>query len=400
MPEAAIYFQRVLDCSSGVDKYQGAKLQALEGLGDAYASEELLKCAKALECYEKCLQETTDSKIMARLLRKIGWCWRPDSLGMGDSTMARQFLQKAEAYPDLDLTERAEIFSTKQRIAHYDCNWDEADLYSAEAEKLFEKMGAQERLAMMLVDHAVIDLCRGLVDQAFSKLDRADSINISYPSVGGKMAIVFTYGHAHMHRGEYEKALDNFSRLLIMLEETGTYGHQHSLVYYRALVNDINEDYEEELADAQKSYEMAYLLDSEYDRFASCVLLTHAYCRLNRRDEAQNRSSEMLDLMKKFNPNMRTLSYNLAEIAQAELCYLNGDLERGNRMFRDGINMIRVGYFGKLFEAVVMTWFGDYLTLQGHNQEAKDNYLKAIEIFTHLGNETEVKRVSMKINAI
>jgi hypothetical protein len=169
-------------------------------------------------------------------------------------------------------------------------------------------------------------------------------------------------------------------------------------MFYRAILYDTMEDFKAELEEMKKDYELAEMTESDYMRLQSCVLLIHAYLRLNKNEDAQKKRDQMRELLKKFNFKTLSLIRSLAEIVEAELCYANSDWEGGNRRFQNGIQLIRNGQYGVLFEGLARTWYGDFLVKQKLNDDARLQYSRALENYQSIENNTEIIRLQKKLS--
>jgi tetratricopeptide (TPR) repeat protein len=203
-----------------------------------------------------------------------------------------------------------------------------------------------------------------------------------------------------MYRGEYDKSMQLVDSVMKMFENTIDFGTKHAMMFYRALLYDIMEDFEAELMEVLKDYELAEMTESDYMRLQACVMLIHAYLRQNENKDAQKKRPQMLELLKKFSFKTAPLTLSLAEIVEAEFCYADSNWEEGNKKFQYGVQLIRNAQYGNLLEGVAKTWYGEHLARQGLNDDAKLEYSKALEIYRNLGNMAEAERVLKKLSSI
>jgi len=398
MIEAIPYFQRALEAAGNDKIHTNEKLHALEGLGDANVG--LYNCTSAIKFYEAFLELSSDQKNNARILRKSAWCWKPDALGKGNLLKAKELLREAEEYSDLDSNERGEILSVHSFLSFQKGTFDEADRYSSEAEQIFERIGLNERLAMQLTDHAGTNLCQGRVAEALEKINRAAQIHSKFPSPGGELDVLHSLGLAYFHQGLFEDSLEYFNRVVNLAAQIGEYGHLHGAFVEKALIYDSMGDHESEREEGLKSLGIAKNTESEYMLLGSCALLTHTLIHLDKIEEAEKYCHQSQELAKTFEWGVRTFFRGFIQIVQGELHAANKEWDQSAEKFRYGIELVRSGIWGVLYEAVARTWFGESLLKQGLKAEAKLQYLIALQLYERLGNNIQSQKVTQLLEAL
>ncbi|MDD1766915.1 MAG: hypothetical protein LUQ00_03260, partial [Candidatus Methanomethyliaceae archaeon] len=398
MIEAIPYFQRALEAAGNDKKYTNEKLHALEGLGDANVG--LYNYTSAIKFYEAFLELSSDKKLNVSILRKSAWCWRPDALGKGNLLKAMELLKKAEDCGEVELKERGEILNVYSMLSFQEGNFDETDRYQSEAEQIFEKIGLNERLAMLLVDHASINLCQGRVVEALDKISRATQIHAKSPSPSGELDVLTTLGLTYFHQGLFEKSLEYYNKVINLATQIGEYGHLHGAFVDRVLIYDSIGDHESAKEQALKSLEIAKNIESEYMLLGSCALLTHTLIHLDRIQDAEKYCNESQELAKNFEWRVKTFFRGFIQIVQGELLAANKEWNLSAEKFRNGIELIRSGMWGILYEALARSWFGESLLKQGLKAEAKLQYQTALQLYKRLENNTQSQRVTQLIKTL
>jgi tetratricopeptide (TPR) repeat protein len=398
MIEAVPYFERALETAKADSSKQKERLQALEGLGDAYRG--LYNAATAINFYNACLSEAEGQQSSARILRKSALCWAPYGLGKGNSSKARELLAEAERCSDIEPIERAEIISFHGELNYLEGRFEESSHLSFEAEKLFEEANASSKLATEYTNHAACYLSQGLVDNASTMLEKAKIINSMNPSVSADIDITFTQGMKHFHRGDLEEGLACFDRTSEMATKVGEYGFLFTCHLLRVLIFDIRSNFNGMFDEALKALELSKRVESGYNRITACTLMIHALKRSGREDKIESECLKTISNSKTDEWDVHTFSRGFIEIVRGEIFADQGDWPRSNRMFEYGIELLSRGNYGVLYGAIARGWYAEYLGKQGSKAKAIEQYLKAAELYKRMGNSSQENWIMEKVASI
>jgi tetratricopeptide (TPR) repeat protein len=395
MPEAIPYFQRVVDIAKEATTDNEALLKALEGLG--IANEELCNYQSALLSFDEFLRLSTNPKDRARVLRRSAECWLPTRLGMGDPSKSIDLLQKADECGDIDPHEKCEILSLRAMMALWQGQFDVAEKYCTIAEESLEEIDSYDMLALQLTDHVSIYLSQGLVKEALEKAEKAMEAHLKSPSKRGELEVNHYLGVTHLHRGLFKEALECFDKSLDVAAKLGdslesSWGH-----IYKGLIYDAIGDFEAAEKEAERSREHALHTESAYLLAGADAFLGHALIRLDRIDEAQEPCFEATGIAKSFDWRIRTPIRGLVTVTMAELHASRNADDESRREFQEAIELFRGCTQGVLFEAIALTWFGDFLVKRGFRSDAGKQYEKAIELYEKLGNSIEAQRLAQVV---
>jgi tetratricopeptide (TPR) repeat protein len=389
--EAAAYFERALSVAGDDPSFLDKKLQALEGLGDAYSGMGREKAAKA--SYGDFLKLCENSRDRAHVLRKAAEV-------AGFRTEVESLLDQAEGCSGIDPIEIGRIKKLRGRLTAVSGQLDEAERLYNEAERLFRQSEALQDLAGTLLGLSDLYHHRGLVREAVDKAEEAARLYSRVKSVKGEIIASERSGMLYYHLGLIPEALESFNKL----ERIGTRLSNYSVLadahFWRSLVYASIGDFEACNLEARKARGFSLKTESQSTRFSINHWLLVSELRLDRLKEAEQLLQENRAIVESFTGEASKWFEPRLSFDEAEYLAAKKEWASSNEKFRKTLQLWSSSYVKDLpmvpqtmFKTLILTEFGEALEKQGLRDQAREKFEEALRIYDKMGNLAHAKRV-------
>ncbi len=400
MPEAAAYFERVIEVVGQEPDLAQERLRALEGSGDARMA--MGRHDSAISFYENFLKLSQNPKDSARVLRKSAEAWSISPRGNPSKTL--QLLEEAKATLGADPLEMARIKLILGELAVKDGRFEEAEVLYSDAAKRFEEKGDAGELATALLYYSEFYLSRGNVREALERATRASRI-LSGLQSSVELGVLSQLGDVYFHLGEAEKALEYYTRWLRLAEKFGRYYSLAWAHFWKSLVYESIDHLESCRREAEKAVEIAEEGEALDIRVAANAILAHCYVRLKKLEKAEGIWPAAAAALATQEPDRfpRTKGHEplraLVTLVMAELLSAKKDWTRAKERFRESIELFRGAVYGPLFEAWARTRFGEALLRNEGTSEAKKELGEAVRLYEELTNQSQAEKAKKILSA-
>jgi tetratricopeptide (TPR) repeat protein len=282
-------------------------------------------------------------------------------------------------------------------LAFWQGDFDRAEYYAGQSERVFREEGAMERLALQLTDHTTVFLSQGNALQAAEMGRSVLDIYRQHPSPRGEQETLHYLGVAYLHLGKDEEALDCLGRCIFIATKLGDHttlcwGHLHMGLVYDSLHDD-----EAAWGHAFSCVRAARTADSNYMLALANAFLAHAEHRLRRPERAAIACKEARERAQDFDWRMRTPVKGLVTVALAE-CHAKEKMwKESNQEFKQALEEFHGSTFGLIYEAIAQVWFADSLESQGLAEEMRRHVKAAMEIYRRLSNQTILAQLEARL---
>jgi predicted ATPase len=394
--EALPCFERVLKVFPDTEGLEEYKFNAMEGLGDSYF--DVGNTSEASKMFESLLEHPIAGSQRARVLRKQSECWNPLKLGKGKKVKALSLINEALAIPEIDESERGEIANGLLVIANLDGDRDEAKKQGQISVDAFKLANNPKRLAIQLMINSDVYISEGEMEKATQMLREAEELNKQLKSHFIQSELDSRYGLLYLHTGELDKAAHHYDAYAEICKKYGYDSAQSIVYFYQTILNLLMDDLEAALESAEGSYEYAQKIGSDYLKGAALGLLTHLSFILKKTEDCLKYANEAREIGEKFDKDMKARTIGMIRLACAEGSIASSNWKEGDDLFKEAIAIFSECLFGRIMQALTLTWYGDALFGQGREQEAKADYNEALSIFKKLGNKGQIMRCEKALN--
>ena len=350
-PDAQPFFEQVLVMNDGSTSTLPMIARANEGLGDVNL--ELGKLEEASAYFKTAMEMSLDPEVKTRTKSKLHVCDE-----FRDALDKEKYFQSA--------------------IARY------------------EALGEDENVILCLAYLTDVQLTIGRVDDAIRTSERGMTLLQRCPSLLAKRVILHQAGMLNFHLGNAKEARRDLSDSI----ELASYFNDSMNISLGStelsLVLDSVDDLEAAYSIARRGYEEAKGLNMDLITLNSSAGLLHACIRSEKLKEARSLYDMIIDRSKDFKWGIHSTEHCLFLASLAEMKATSGEWDMSVEDFNRSLRMMKATPNGILLEAVVRSWFAEYLKKRGHIQEAQDQLDNAIKIYMRLGNINQAHRLSIK----
>ncbi len=382
--EAASYFERALSVAGDDPSFLDRKLQAIEGLGDAY--EGLGRRNSARASYDDFLKLSQNPKDKARVLRKAA-----ESADL--RIEAEPLLDQAERCSNIDPIEIGRIKRLRGQFAASGEPVNAERLY-AEAERVFRESEAPQDLARTLLCLSDLYHQQGRVREAVEEAEEAVHLYSRVKSVEGETRASERSGILNFHLGLITEALESFEKLVKIGTRLSNYSLLADAHFWRSVVYASIGDFEACSLEAHKAREYSSKTESQTMRFSINHWLLMSELRLNRLEEAERVLQESCGIAESFTGEASKWFAPRVSFDEAEYLAAKKEWALSNEKFRKTLQLWSLStIYGLMFKAIILTEFGESLEKQGLRDQAREKFDEALKIYERIGNLAHAKRV-------
>ena len=311
-------------------------------------------------------------------------------------SQAVALLEQAAKCDEIEKVEYGRAIKLRGSYAVISGALDQAQGFFSEAQRIFKDTGATEDLAKLCHSISDLYLSKGMTGEALASAEEAVGLFSKLQSPVGGANASFQLGSVYWNIGLHGQAIANYSKAITVLTKFGRYRALAEAYEYKAGVQDDIGDFESVRTEALKAHENGLKANSAYWQAHASFLLAIAEIRLNRIAEGEKwykNGSKLLKSLGKL-ADMRSPLSILSVLAEAHLLDAKGDWTVGKEKFLQTIEFYRGTYWAVLHEALARTQFGEAALARGLTKEAREQFMKAAEIYETLGNKTQVDKLT------
>ena len=319
--EAIKYFLQVINTVGESPEYSREKIDAMEGLGNAYFA----RCnfERAITTFEKVSETAVSEGSKLRALRKavVSSYWR------GDSSRALELAEKAQKLELVDRLEYARLQLYKGFVAGRSFGKIKEALDDMSASlKVFEEENSLPDVAMALTEISFAYPWAGRLEDSLSAAMRAVTI---YEELGDQRQQGFAIGRLGTALGTcgfFKEAIEAFSKANFIEEKIGDYNSMAFHCMMSGMFLELSGNIKPALIQSAKGLELSERTDAQYIRSLCYANLTRENCwagELDRAEEFYEKLEKLLDEVPSLKSNLNTL--NMVQFCKAILLGHKGE---------------------------------------------------------------------------
>ncbi|MDD1769919.1 MAG: hypothetical protein LUO79_02425 [Methanomassiliicoccales archaeon] len=396
--EALPNLERAASLCDEVGEGNDVRFRVIEGLGEA--NKELGNAPRALEYYQTLLGLGPVGNNRARIMRKIADMW---TFGSGSLQTSKdevlKMLDEAENIEGLEERERMEIAFSRATILQSVGGAEDAERHYAEAIELANRIGAKDRIGLLLSSYAFAFLSQGEVPEALEKLEEARRAYEADPYPSAEVEMLTCLGEANLYAGRVEEAMRFFDQCIRSSDALGFYHNSRWSHFYRALVFSELGELDSADSEAHECLQVDLKTDTPFTRLVSNTIIAHLMVLKGECSAAETVCLENQELLDKFATEIRTPVVGLALAVQAELLEARGKCAAGDAQFESAIRHLGGVWGGVYFGALVREWYSASLASRGLLDRAGEVAREAIVTHISLGNVVRAARLNRMVSA-
>lgn len=397
--EAATYFERALSVAEDDPSFLDKKLEALEGLGDAYLG--LGRPDSSRASYGNFFRVCENRRDKARVLRKAA---QSAEIRME----AEQLLDQAERCSDIEPIEIGRIKRLRGQLTAASGPAVDAERIYAEAVRLFRESEAHEDLARTLLCLSDLYLQQGQVRDAIDKAEEAARLYSSAKSISGEILASERSGILNYHLGLIVESRESFKKLASIGTRLANDSLLAEAYFWNSVVYASIGDFEACNLEAHKARRFSLKTESQTMRFSINHWLIVSDARLNRLEEAEKLVQENRGIAESFKGEASPwiaprVSFDEAEYlaAKKEWALSNEKFRKTLQLWDSAMPQMTVPLVHQItFKALILTAFGEALKRQGLRDQAKEEFHEALKIYDKIGNLAHAERVRTLLTSL
>ncbi|MDD1756549.1 MAG: AAA family ATPase [Methanomassiliicoccales archaeon] len=366
-------------------------------IGQGMAAKELGEFERAIHSFEKALPIAKDDAEKANILILESRCWGPTCFGKGSTVRSKGLLDEAEATPDLDIKDLIQIKMVRSSLLKFEGQIEKAHRLLLDAEGMLEEIGDDRMLAESYTLHRSLYLSMGKMDKALEVILKAKSIFEEVDDPSGLSQTLFDLGVLQWHEGSYEEALEAYRRSDAIAKRLGDPNRLCWNHVYVSLLYQSTQDYDRMEEEAHVAEKYLRMFDSIYLSMAVNGLLMDAAIHNHDLKLATEFCDRLRAQMKSCSWTTNTPTRGMVYGYQGKLFAKRGLLEASDRVFKRALEMLEGTVLSMLTRALLYNWWGEAQEETGRYYEARDKFERAIELYSALGNERQVRRLNAMI---
>ena len=309
--EAINHFNYVIKTVAGKPNDASSEVEAMEGLGDAFAAAGLFK--EAIKTFQDIDNSANNEAVKLRALRKavVSCYW------LGDSKLALELAAKAKQFESVDRIEYARLLLYKGFISARGVSNKDAIIDMSKSLSVFEEECSLPDVARALVELSFVYPWEHRLAESLSSALRAVAL---YEDLGDVRQHAFAIGRlgvALEQCGLFKEALKVFSDANKIEEKIGDY---NSMAFHLMMMGTTLEflgDNQAALKCSLQGLEAAEKTDAKYAKSLCLANLVRENARLKQLDIAKEFYGKLQDLFR-LDP---ALSSNINAVRQEKICY-------------------------------------------------------------------------------
>jgi tetratricopeptide (TPR) repeat protein len=385
------YLEQALRCSKGENRFQDYDMRAYQSM--AMANMLLGKYDTAVEFLDQIVVGLGNENVSAKTWRYLAECWGGTRLGKGDQSKSLMYLARAEAAINGDAAEEGEIAAARATFQLFAGDYQGAQRSFETAISIAKQCNNAESLSKNQAYLADVFLTVGKVEDALEMAEGALKNAESVPGYYGELEATYYLGMVHLHAGNSREAIRLLTKSADISLKIGEYTGLCWALTFLSLAYDANDDMDGALKAASRSYECAQTTESSFIMLNGISGLLHAKIRRGEMEDVERLYEKGVMIQKDFNWGMHSSTRCLLTAAMAEYQAAKGDWANSVKLFEESFHLAEGTPNGLLLEALGRTWYGKFLETRGNANEAKAQFVRAIELYRSLRNMVQADKI-------